>query len=368
MTSGKNNVTSRPSGGVRIGLTVLAGAALVALFLAAGPGAGIGQEKGQSTPPPEKPKAQWSVASHDRTNFPLVGKHRTLACADCHIKGVLEGTPMACEACHWERQQDDRYRLRLGMACGDCHTPLTWKKVDPNKWNHETVTGFKLEGAHKFLDCEDCHGAQGFKVVPQDCYSCHIKNYQGTTDPNHAQAGFPTDCLQCHNTRSWSGAVFNHTTFVLQGKHRTAACADCHKNGVYAGTPTACASCHLTDYNNTTDPNHQQAGYSLDCTTCHGTSAQGWSGATVNHTVFVLLGRHLTAACTDCHKNGVYAGTPTACASCHIDQYNSTTDPNHKALGYSLECQTCHGTSASGWNRRPKPGLDGARPGVHSRQ
>ncbi|MGA2532095.1 MAG: hypothetical protein ABSG19_03565 [Candidatus Aminicenantales bacterium] len=36
MTSGKNNVTSQPSGRVQIGLTILSGAALLALFLAAG--------------------------------------------------------------------------------------------------------------------------------------------------------------------------------------------------------------------------------------------------------------------------------------------------------------------------------------------
>jgi hypothetical protein len=277
MTSGKKTMTSQSSGRIQTGTAVLAAAALLILFLAAGPRSGIGQEKGPSTPPPEKPKAQWTVESHDRTNFPLVGKHRTLNCTDCHINKVFEGTPTACEACHWERRQDDRYRLRLGMPCAECHTPQSWKKVDPNKWNHETATGFKREGVHQFLDCEDCHGAQGFKALPMDCYSCHAKNYQGATDPNHVQASFPTDCKSCHSTRSWSGASFNHSGFVRQGKHLTAACSDCHKNGVYAGTPSDCASCHINDYNGTTDPNHRAQGYSLECQTCHGTSATGWS-------------------------------------------------------------------------------------------
>ncbi len=326
----------------------------VALFLAALL-AGAGQDKGKTTPPQDKPQVQWTVESHDRTNFPLVGKHRTLTCVDCHINKVFEGTPTACEACHWERRQDDRYRLRLGMACGECHTPQTWKRVDPNKWNHEAVTGFKREGVHQFLDCEECHGTQGFKVVPTDCYGCHAKDYQSTNDPNHVQAGFPTDCKSCHNTRAWSDASFAHSSFQLRGRHATAACSDCHRNGVYAGTPTDCASCHISDYNGTTDPNHQQAGFPLDCAVCHGTSFSGWSGAKFNHTGFVLQGRHATAACVDCHKNGVYAGTSAACASCHINDYNGTNDPNHRALGYSLECQTCHGTSATGWSHRPRP-------------
>ena len=67
--------------------------------------------------------ARSKVQEHDLTNFPLVGKHRTVPCGDCHLDGVLEGTPIACETCHWTRRQDDRYELRLGIHCGDCHTP-----------------------------------------------------------------------------------------------------------------------------------------------------------------------------------------------------------------------------------------------------
>ncbi len=266
-----------PRRGGRTGQSVvpLLGAVLFVLFLAAIL-SGSGQENGKKSPPQEKPPVTWTVESHDRTNFPLTGKHRTLACVDCHINKVFEGTPKACEVCHWERRQDDRYRLRLGMNCAECHSTLTWKRVDPNKWNHETETGFRLEGAHQFVDCEQCHGFQGFKPQPTDCYSCHAKDYQSTRNPNHVQAGFPTDCPACHNTRSWGGARFSHLGFPLTGRHATAACADCHKNGVYAGTPTACASCHINDYNSTTDPNHRAQGYSLECQTCHGTSYTGW--------------------------------------------------------------------------------------------
>jgi hypothetical protein len=264
----------RPRAGI---LPFLAGALFVP-FLAALL-AGGAQERAKTPPPADKPPVAWTMASHDRTSFPLTGKHRTLACVDCHVNKVFEGTPQACEVCHWERRQDDRYRLRLGMNCAECHTPVTWKKVDPNKWNHETETGFRLEGAHQFVDCEQCHGPQGFKAQPTDCFGCHAADYRSTRDPNHVQAGFPTDCLNCHTTRSWSGAKSPHTAFPLTGRHATAACTDCHQNGVYAGTPTACASCHINDYNGTTDPNHRAQGYSLECQTCHGTSATGWEHA-----------------------------------------------------------------------------------------
>jgi hypothetical protein len=266
--------TTRPYGKILPGAAALLGGTILLAALLAG----AGQEKPKTPPPPERSQAQWTMESHDRTNFPLAGKHRTLTCVECHTNKVFEGTPTACEACHWERRQDDRYRLRLGMTCGECHTPQSWKKVDPNKWSHEAATGYKREGVHQFLDCEECHGTQGFKAQPTDCYGCHAADYQSTQDPNHQQAGFPLDCTACHGTSftGWSGAKFNHTGFALQGRHATASCSQCHKNGVYAGTSTACASCHINDYNGTTDPNHRANGYSLECQTCHGTSATGW--------------------------------------------------------------------------------------------
>jgi hypothetical protein len=297
------------------------------------------------------------MASHDRTNFPLAGKHRTLSCRDCHTNNIFEGTPTACEACHWERRQDDRYRLSLGMQCGDCHTPLSWKKIDPAKWNHETVTGFKLEGSHQFLDCETCHGLGGFKALPSDCYSCHAQDYQRTNDPNHAQAGFPTDCKTCHDTKAWSDARFAHTGFPLQGRHQTAACSACHINGVYAGTSSACASCHINDYNGTTDPNHRANGYPLECQTCHGTSAVSWGdaggdirGASVagraialSHDFPLATGKHAGLLCADCHATSSYRQFD--CLDCHVHEKADTDKKHRGAAGYaynSRACYACH--------------------------
>ena len=79
----------------------------ILLILAARPG--TGQEKAGAAAPPSRVGQQGTVESHDRTNFPLTGKHRTLACRECHINLVFEGTPTDCEVCHWMRRQDDRY-------------------------------------------------------------------------------------------------------------------------------------------------------------------------------------------------------------------------------------------------------------------
>ncbi|MFZ0430091.1 MAG: cytochrome c3 family protein, partial [Acidobacteriota bacterium] len=177
--------------------------------------------------------ARRNVQEHDQTSFPLTGRHRTVACQECHINGQLEGTPTNCESCHWDRRQDDRYSLALGIVCGDCHDATGWKPVSPDRWNHETVTGFRLEGTHRLIECTDCHAA-GFQGQSADCVSCHRKDFEGARDPNHVQAGFPTDCVTCHGDRAttWEGAEFDHSSFPLRGRHQTAACADCHTNGV----------------------------------------------------------------------------------------------------------------------------------------
>ena len=162
----------------------------------------------------------------------------------------------------------------------------------------------------------------------------------GTTNPNHASAGFPTDCSVCHNTTSWAGATFNHsnTPFPLTGAHTSVACASCHVNDKFAGTPTDCYSCHQAVYNSTTNPNHASAGFPHTCDTCHTTTS--WSGATFNHTFFRLP--HRNAACATCHTNSANFAV-FVCTNCHT---KAQTDPKHNGIkGYvynSENCYQCH--------------------------
>ena len=80
-----------------------------------------------------------------------------------------------------------------------------------------------------------------------------MSDYQGTTNPNHVPASFPTDCSVCHSTTNWSGATFNHasTGWALTGAHASAACSTCHVNNNYSlnSASTACVNCHRTDFN-----------------------------------------------------------------------------------------------------------------------
>jgi hypothetical protein len=65
--------------------------------------------------------------------------------------------------------------------------------------------------------------------------------------------------------------------------------------------------------------------------------------------VFPLVGQHTQQACTACHKNNVFAGTPRDCVGCHRDAYNRTTSPPHAAAGFGTTCETCHKASDPGF-------------------
>ena len=166
-------------------------------------------------------------------------------------------------------------------------------------------------------------------------------------------------CLPLHD--GMAARLFDHarTNFQLTGAHVAVACNQCHKNAVYAGTPTTCgnAACHLPDYTSAANPVHG-TGFSTDCIACHSTTA--WRPATFDHSKagFPLTGAHVTAQCALCHKNGIYTGTPNTCgnAGCHLTQYNATMAPSHTAAAFPLECQVCHTTTAwkpSTWNHDP---------------
>ena len=295
---------------------------------------------------------QWSFFSHDKTNFPLTGHHRMVPCAECHLDLVFEGTPANCEACHWDRRQDDRFQLRLGTNCGECHTPFSWKNVPPGKWDHGIDAGYPLHGIHKTLDCLDCHSEDGFWLDKVHCYQCHEKDYLSVKEPDHQAAGFPLDCRICHfNEISWQNALFNHILYPLQGTHRIIKCGECHQNDNYLGLPSDCFSCHMDDYNRVKNPDHMSLNFPTLCEMCHNPNAYTWQDAKFLHTKFPLRGKHQTALCSDCHTEDLYEGLPSDCVFCHLDDYLNARDPNHKQLGFHTDCQVCHGTDAISWKK-----------------
>lgn len=290
---------------------------------------------------------------HNATGFRLEGRHLAVACESCHLNGQFSGTPKTCYDCHWVRRKDDRYQTRLGSQCETCHRSTSWVDV---RWDHGGQTGERLSAGHRTLACESCHRGGNFRGSASGCISCHEKDYAATTTPNHAAAGFPTNCESCHRAsdttwRNSGGGGFNHNaSFQLLGTHATVACATCHKNNVYRGTARDCVGCHIDKYNATRSPNHPAAGFPTTCESCHRASDPSWGGSGFNHNAsFPLLGTHATANCATCHKNNVYKGTARDCVGCHLDKYNATRSPNHVSAGFPTACEACHRGSDTSW-------------------
>jgi hypothetical protein len=121
---------------------------------------------------------------HNKTEFELIGKHKSASCSDCHfIKNDNKVTSQRfsqlkqnCTQCH----QD----IHLGQfienekeLCKDCHTNENWK---PTVFDHNK-SRFALDGAHNKLDCGKCHKEImkgevkyiNYKIEDVSCKSCH---------------------------------------------------------------------------------------------------------------------------------------------------------------------------------------------------
>ena len=282
------------------------------------------------------------------TGYALTGAHATLACNACHINNQFKGTPATCNGCHMPDYQKttnpNHVSANFPTTCQLCHNTMAWQ---PASFDHNSV-GFPLTNGHANLQCTQCHVNNNYNLTSGACNLCHMPDYNGTNNPNHAAAGFPTSCQTCHNTVSWLQATFNHNSvgFPLTNGHANLQCAQCHVNNNYNLTSGACNLCHMPDYNGTTNPNHVQAAFPVDCSICHSTVS--WLTATFNHnnTGFPLTGFHVSVPCAQCHVNGNYNLTNPACSACHMPDYNSTNNPPHASVGFPNTCEVCHNTTS----------------------
>lgn len=148
---------------------------------------------------------QWEGAQfdHDQTEFPLTGAHDGLECSLCHSEGYVD-TPTACFACHEDNFDNADEPIHQPDAfnedCTVCHTTNAWS---PSNFNHDNQTDYDLVGQHNGLNCALCHQNGQYVDTPDNCYFCHDNDYNNADDPDHLQAGFPTECETCHTPADW---------------------------------------------------------------------------------------------------------------------------------------------------------------------
>ncbi|MCL2503025.1 MAG: hypothetical protein FWE94_00185 [Coriobacteriia bacterium] len=323
----------------------------------------------------------WTVKpyEHEANKDMNIGMHSMIDCMSCHNKDG-ELPPTTCEGCHAQKDGDipESHKEAKSLSCAVCHTPeQPWILPKPVPTEHVS-----LEGGHEGLPCFNCHYEVRDPALPeQTCGDCH--------GPKH---GGLKNCESCHHpSRGWKPSPdFDHSAFyALQGAHKTVPCAGCHRNGKFAGTSTDCVDCHgvkhrltrcaschrpTTGWKALPGFNHGAFGFALTgqhkkikCDSCHpkrryvGTPRQcvgchkvahvglknceschntvRFAPASFGHSkYFNLTGKHRSLACTKCHKNGKYKGTPRVCgdSACHGAAHGGLT-----------ACTDCHTTS--GW-------------------
>ena len=296
----------------------------------------------------------WKPSTFNHNIFyPFTGAHASVAnnCSACHKTGNIKGAPTDCNGCHNAdfnaTQNPNHSQLGFSTDCATCHTTnADWM---PAKFlQHNAI--FPITGAHTSLTCIQCHKNGNYSNTPNTCNGCHNAAFNAAQNPNHTNNGFPTDCASCHTTNpGWRPSTFNHNNYYpLTGAHASTSCVACHKNGVYKNTPTDCNACHNAAFNAAQNPNHASSGFSTDCASCH-TTNPGWRPSTFNHNnYYPLTGAHASTSCVACHKNGVYKNIPTDCNACHNAAFNAAVNPNHKTVGLSTDCASCH-TTNPGW-------------------
>lgn len=285
---------------------------------------------------------------HEQNGFPLFGVHSNLSCVDCHTSETnLNFTPIGndCINCHMQDYNSTVYPNHqlsdFSTNCIDCHDPMR------DGWESDIIGHefFPLTGGHDIQDCKQCHVSKIFADASPECTSCHLDDYNSTTNPNHAASQLPTDCRQCHNENAWIPSSFDHSFFPFVGAHAPIAnnCIDCH-HGNYVNTPNSCDGCHMPDYNTTASPNHTAAHFPTDCAVCHNESA--WIPSSFTHSDFPLIGAHAAVSdCNDCH-HGSFTNTPSNCDACHMPDYTGATNPNHGTSQFPVDCAICHNETA----------------------
>lgn len=289
-----------------------------------------------------------SMFLHGSTGFNLEGQHAKTDCKLCHSSLIFSEVDPTCASCH-----TDVHNMSVGNDCVRCHDANNWL-VDNIPELHEQ-NGFPLLGQHRMVSCVDCHKSESnlrWDRIGNDCSSCHIDDYNTTTNPNHAVSGFSTNCTECHEptAQNWGAENF-HFFFPLTGKHDVADCNACHKTNNYSDASPECISCHQEDYNNANCPDHNSSGFSTDCTLCH--QGDAWTPASFTQhdgQYFpIYSGEHRGAwsSCVECHTTpGSY--NTFSCIDCHEHSNASRLAGEHDDVsGYVFEsnaCYSCHPT------------------------
>ncbi len=313
---------------------------------------------------------------HDRTRYPLRGKHVGLDCARCHDPAKAWGPKpafAACGNCHRDAHAGQATLAGAPADCSSCHDVEGYDRTTFTVDRHR-ATRFPLQGKHRDVKCDGCHpknppgfsaerlGTAGILLRRSfaKCMDCHADAHGGQL-AGHADGGA---CESCHRVDGWRPSTFTVSDHAklqlpLEGRHARIPCAACHGPERELGLPAlpgpeklgsarvaltiddaTCTRCHEDPHRGRFSAEGDRA-RARRCLECHGTDS--FVPSTVDVAVhqgfeFPLEGAHRAVPCDGCHPE---EKLPTA-ASSLIDPGGTSRE-----LPYKVRDRTCAGCHRS---------------------
>ena len=311
---------------------------------------------------------------HERTRYPLRGRHATVACAKCHDPGPAGGQKPAfdrCDRCHRDAHAGLATLAGRPADCVACHAVQGWKPSTYTASAHQ-ASAYPLEGRHAATECAKCHRQEADSSVAAlgsarvllrpahaRCLDCHTDPHRGRFEPGGVRAQ-AASCRACHTMEGYrptlvDAAAHTRRGHPIEGAHRAVPCQGCHaelkvasfaaggtvpadaRSGtgralLFADAVSNCDGCHPTPHGEQFKNRRARAkgGPAGDaCDACHGLEAF----TPANHfdhekdSAFRLTGAHAKVRCEGCHKSSrdaqgrsfvVYRPTPARCEDCHV--------------------------------------------------
>lgn len=334
---------------------------------------------------------------HERTNYPLRGRHAAVRCADCHgtFATAAQKKPAyrRCGDCHADQHGGTATLAGKPADCAACHAlagfaPGTFRLQD------HAATRYPLEGKHARVGCASCHAkdrtpgaATRFgpsRVVMRPafatCQGCHADDHGGQLARREGAGA----CADCHTVTGWTPSRFDDARharlgFPLEGEHATASCRSCHgaeRKGLapfpaspalgkarfrFALAETECAACHVDPHAGRFAAGGPRA-KAEGCAACHDSRRFRPSTAGIAAHAgygFPLEGAHGATPCVACHKELDGPGPRPAsslrlaatrvpalvfeakreCAACHENVHGAQFDDRAD----HGRCDACHG-------------------------
>lgn len=339
---------------------------------------------------------------HDKTRYPLRGRHAALRCEQCHDPRAAWGKKppfQSCTACHADARAGhaDPHAGKATLQgkavdCASCHDVKGWTPSTYTVEMHRAAA-YPLQGKHAEVRCASCHRRSPAGVAPETlgssgvlmrmaharCRDCHGDDHGGQL----ARRPGAGACESCHKVEGWKPSTFTvadhaRLRLALVGRHAAIACAACHgpqRRGLapLPGNDTIgragvaltlreidCVACHVDPHQGRFSPRGARA-KATGCLACH--SLQAFRPSTVDVTLHrsfgsPLEGAHRAVPCDDCHRES--KGQPIG---------SSLPLPARELPRLTFEvadkrCQACHADPHGGQFARRK--AQGACSGCHN--